>query len=99
MKEKKNVTAKWNSKRIVALIGVILLAAVYIGTLLIAIFAPQHSDMALRFCIFGTVAIPVLIWIYIWMYGKLSGRHTIADPDYLQDIVPEESAQEEKTEE
>ncbi len=94
MENKKESNSKWNSKRIAALIGVILLAAVYIGTLIAAIFAPEHSDTALRFCIFGTVAIPVLIWIYIWMYGKLSGRHTIADPDYLQNLTTEEASEE-----
>lgn len=85
MKDNQTNHKKWTSKRIVALIGVILLLALYIGSLFTSIFAPEKADDMLRFCIFGTVAIPFLIWIYIWMYGKLTGKHTIADVDFLQD--------------
>ncbi len=85
MSENKSPNKKWTSKRIVALIGVFLLLALYIGALFISIFIPDKSGDMLLFCIFGTVAIPFLIWIYIWMYGKLTGKHTIADFDYLQD--------------
>lgn len=84
MNENQSSNKKWSSKRIVALIGVFLLLALYIGALFISIFIPDKSGDMLLFCIFGTVAIPFLIWIYIWMYGKLTGKHTIADVDYLQ---------------
>ncbi len=85
MSENKNPNKKWTSKRIVALIGVFLLLALYVAALFISIFNPDSSGDMLRFCIFGTVAIPLFIWIYVWMYGKLTGKHTIADFDYLQD--------------
>ena len=85
MKEKQTKKHKWTSKRIVALLGVILLVALYIVTLFVAIFVPDQSGNMLKCCFLATIAIPTLIWIYIWMYGKLSGKHTIADPDYLKE--------------
>ena len=71
---------KINSKRIVALIGVALLALLYIVTLLVAITDNSESGRWFMTCIFATVAVPMLIWIYTWIYGKFTGRHTIADP-------------------
>jgi amino acid transporter len=69
------------SKQIAAWIGIILLSALYIITLLVAIFDTSSSGKLFALCLFATVAIPLLIWIYTWMYGKLTGKHTIADFD------------------
>lgn len=90
MKESKTPKNKRSSKQIVALIGVILLAALYIITLFAAIFNPDGAGMLFRGCLGATIVIPILIWIYIWLYGKLTNRHTIADSDYLQALNIEE---------
>ncbi len=84
MSEKQTNKHKWTSKRVIALLGVILLVSLYIVTLFVAIFVPDQSGNMLKCCFLATIAIPILIWIYIWMYGKLSNKHTIADPDYLK---------------
>lgn len=76
---------KRTSKQLVALIGVILLVALYIVTLLVAVFAPAEAKNLFQACLAATVFVPMLIWIYVWMYGKLTGKHTMADPDYLED--------------
>jgi amino acid transporter len=82
MSEKNSASQrKITSKQIVAWIGIILLLALYIITLLVAIFDTSSSGKLFALCLFATVAIPILIWIYTWMYGKLTGRHTIADFD------------------
>lgn len=73
---------KMTSKRLAALIGVALLVMLYIVTLIVAIADTSSSGQWFRICLFATVAIPLLVWIYTWMYGKLTGRHTIADPDF-----------------
>lgn len=65
-------------KRIAALLGVILLGALYLITLIAAIFDKSSSGRWFLLCLVGTVAIPLLIWIYTWMYGVLTGRRTIA---------------------
>ena len=70
-----------SSKQIVAIIGIILLAAMYILTLIAAIFDNPNSMLLFRACLIGTFTIPLLIWVYIWMYGKLTRKHTMADFD------------------
>ena len=83
MEQKNNNTLnsqkKITSKQVVALIGVILLVLLYIATLIVAIFDNSDSGKWFMGCILATVAVPLLIWIYTWMYGKLTGRHTIAN--------------------
>lgn len=86
MTEKKTPKNKRTSKQIVALAGVILLVALYIITLIVAIVNPGQSGRLFQACLFATMAVPLLIWIYVWMYGKLTQKHTFADPDFLQDI-------------
>ncbi len=84
MSNQKTNKTKRNSKQIVALIGVILLALLYIVTLFAAIFNPDGAGKLFRGCLGATVVVPILIWGYIWMYGKLTNRHTMADLDILQ---------------
>lgn len=81
---------KINPRRVAALAGVALLAAMYLITLVVAIFDQENSGRLFQICLAGTVAIPLLIWVYIWMYGKLSGRHTMADLDLGKD-TPEDT--------
>ena len=79
--------SKITSKQVVALGGVVLLVLLYIVTLVVAIVDNSDSGKWFMSCIFATVAIPLLIWIYTWMYGKLTGRHTITDAP--QELGPE----------
>ena len=81
---------KITSRQVVALAGVVLLAAMYLVTLVVAIFDQDNSGRLFQACLAGTIAIPLLIWIYIWMYGKLNGKHTMADLDLGGDS-PEDS--------
>ena len=59
-------------KRILAMIGVILIAGMYLVTLLAAIFEPEHSMNVLMAAIVCTIIIPVLIWAYelVWRLVK-----------------------------
>ncbi len=77
----KNPSSKMTSKRLVALTGVALLVILYVATLIVAIVDTSSSGRWFWMCLIATVAVPLLIWIYTWMYGKLTGRHTIADLD------------------
>jgi hypothetical protein len=69
------------SKQIVAWTGITLLVALYIITLIVAIFDTSASGKMFALCLFATVAVPLLIWIYTWIYGRLTGKHTFADID------------------
>ncbi len=80
------------SKRIVALCGVALLVLLYIATLLAAIFDTSASADLFRMSLFASFAIPLLVWIYTWMYGKLTGRKTIADSETADAFKSSEAA-------
>ena len=76
---KKQIT----SKQVAALVSILLLALLYIVTLIVAIFDSSESGRWFMICIFATVAVPMLLWIYIWMYGKLTGKPPIADSEQV----------------
>ncbi|MGN0244651.1 MAG: hypothetical protein ACI4DK_01650 [Lachnospiraceae bacterium] len=69
-------------QRIAAWVGIILLVSLYIVTLVFAIFDFDGKGMLLRTSLIATVAVPILIWVYIWIYGMLTQKHTIASVDY-----------------
>lgn len=76
---------KRSAKQIVALIAVILLVAMYVVTLIAAFFNQAASGKLFLFCVVCTVAVPLLAWIFIWIYGQYSGKKTIADINLMQD--------------
>ena len=87
MNDKNVKKRKTTSKQIVALGGVILLVAMYLVTLIVAIFDQDSSGRLFQACLVATIAIPLLVWVYIWMYGKLTGKHTMADLDLGGDAL------------
>lgn len=72
---------KITSKQVVALVGVILLVLLYLVTLIVAIVDTSSSGRLFAMCLFATIAFPLLIWIYTWLYGKLTGKRAIGDPN------------------
>lgn len=70
---------KISSKQLVAIIGIILLVLMYVVTLIVALVDNSSSGNLFGMCLIATWVIPLLIWIYTWMYGKLTGKATIAD--------------------
>ena len=79
-KDNKNTyKKKITGKQIAAMICVILLAGLYIVTLLAAIFGKPGTRSLFGLCLMATFVIPLITWVYIWMYGKLTNKHTIAD--------------------
>lgn len=73
-------------QRIAALAGIILLAALYLLTLVSAIFNLDGSGNLFKTCLFATVALPILIWLYIWLYGIWSKKHTPASFDFMEGL-------------
>jgi len=71
-------------KRIAALIAVILLIGLYIVTFFVALFAPAQGSNLFAVCLMATIAVPLLAWIYIWLYGQMTGKKTMADLNILQ---------------
>lgn len=79
MEKKSNEKKKATSKQIAAIVGIALLVLLYVVTLFAAVFDSSATGSLFRVCLFATIAVPLLLWIYIWMYGKLTNRSTIAD--------------------
>lgn len=75
---------KWTRKRIVAIIALVLLAGLYIFTFMVALFYPADAGNLFGACLMATIAVPLLAWIYIWLYGQMTGKETIADLKILQ---------------
>ena len=74
-----NSNKKTTSKQIVAIIAIVLLVAMYLLTLIAALFDNANTMLLFRASLIATFTIPLLTWVYIWMYGKLTGKHTMAD--------------------
>lgn len=66
-------------QRIAAIIGVVLLVLLSIFTLICAIFNFDGENRLFMASLFATIGVPILIWIYIGIYGKVTNKKTIAD--------------------
>jgi len=58
-------------KRVAALIGIGLLAALYLVTLGLAVFGNESTTPWFMACIVATIIVPILIWVYLWLYNML----------------------------
>ena len=94
--EGQNPKNKMTAKRIAAILGIVLLFGLYIVTLIVAIVDRGSSGKLFMACLIATVAVPLLLWIYIWMYGVMTNKHTIASFDIRkpEDIAAQVSLEE-----
>ena len=65
-------------KQIAAIICIVLLVLLYVATLIISVLDFPGSDRLFGACIVATIGLPILLWIFIWVYGKYTGRKTMA---------------------
>ena len=65
------------SKRILAIIGIILLVCLYIVTLVLAVIGNENTTPWFMACICATIIVPILIWVYTWLYNRL--RQDVSD--------------------
>ena len=70
---------KKKSKQILAIAAIILLVGLYIATFVFAVIDIPGADKLFRASLFATVTVPLLIWIYIWLFGLITKKKTIAD--------------------
>ena len=66
-------------QRIAAWIGIVLLVMLFIATLVCAFLDFEGSDRLFAACLLACVGVPILLWIYIGLYGKITNKKTIAD--------------------
>ena len=72
---------KRTAKQIAALLGVFLLVLMYVLLLIFAIFDFKGSDIMFRVCLVGTIFIPMLLWVYIYLYDRLKQNRDGSDDD------------------
>lgn len=65
---------KLKPKQIAAIICIALLVLLYVATLVISLLDFPGSDRLFAACLVATIGLPILLWIYIWLYGKFTGR-------------------------
>ena len=63
-----------NSRRVLALAGVIILVLMYVITLIAAITDSSASGRLFAMSLFASFALPILIWIYSWLFQKYKER-------------------------
>ena len=68
-------------KRIIALAGVVLLLGVYLVFIIQALFGKTGPGSAFLACAAATVAIPIVVWLILWVYTVLTGKRTVASAD------------------
>lgn len=66
-------------QRIMAWIGIVLLLLLVIATFLCAFLDFEGSERLFAACLFASIGLPILIWIYIGLYGKITNKKTMAD--------------------
>lgn len=78
-KQRKKRTPKQNA----ALLCVILLIAMYLTAFVVACLDLGDSGRLFANCLLITIALPILLWIYIWLYGIYKDRHNMASLDIM----------------
>lgn len=66
-------------KQILAIIGIILLAGLYLSTLFCALSSSDNFMNLLMASIYATVVIPVLIWAYTFIYRLIKKKDDDSD--------------------
>lgn len=82
---------KKSPKQIAAILCIILLVLLYIATLIVALLDFPGSDRLFAACLMATIGLPILLWIFIWVYGRYTSKQTISDIFPQQDNGAEES--------
>ncbi len=80
---------KKNPRQIAAIICIILLVLLYVATLVVSLLDFPGSDRLFAACLLATIGLPILLWIFIWLYGKYTNKTTIAEIFTKNDQGPE----------
>lgn len=73
-----------NLKRIIAILGIAVLALLYIATLVSAILATPATNELFKACLYATIVVPVLLYGYLLVY-KLSKQRAEASKKELEE--------------
>ena len=68
-------------KRVAAILAIAFLVLLYLILLIAAIFDPTAGGKFFLIALFGTVAVPLVLWLYLWMYARFAGTKAPGDPE------------------
>lgn len=68
-------------KRVIAMIGVIALLALYVSTIVLAIIGSEQAMNLLKAAIYSTVVLPVLLWAYSFIYKLLQDHFSAGNEE------------------
>lgn len=77
-------------RRVLAIIGVILLLSMYIATFVFAVIDSPNSDGWLMASIYCTIVIPVLLYGYTLIYRYLKNKNNSITDSAIADNFQEE---------
>lgn len=72
---------KWNLKRLVALIGIIILVAMYIMLLICALLKTDNWQKYFTICMGLTLIIPIFLWLFTYCYDRLKALGEVKEGD------------------
>lgn len=72
-------------KQIAALVCVVLLAGMYIGSFVVACLDLGDSGRLFAGCLVATIGLPILLWLLIWSFDLLKKRREEILPPKNQD--------------
>lgn len=61
-------------KKLVAIIGIVLLLGIYLTTFILAITSNPGTERLFTASIYATIIIPILLYTYMWLYKLLKNR-------------------------
>lgn len=65
---------KQKSKQIAAIVCIVLLVLLYVATLVISLLDFPGSERLFAACLVATIGLPILLWIYIQLYSKITKK-------------------------
>lgn len=71
-------------KQIGAIIAIILLAGLYIATLVFALINSPFAQKMFQTCLFATIAVPILLWLFLWVFQKTGALKEESDHTTLE---------------
>ncbi len=84
-------------KKIIAIVGIVILCGLYIVTLIAAIFTSPQTPQLFKACVYATVVVPVMFYAYLLMYRILKKKAD--DAKYETPKETDEADQEEDNDE
>ncbi|MCC8161903.1 MAG: hypothetical protein LUD16_06680 [Lachnospiraceae bacterium] len=68
-------------KRILAIVALVIICLLYLCTFILAFFQGERAKELLMLSLVATVVIPVLMYIYLWLFRLFRGDDSDDDSD------------------